>query len=143
MRSSQQIHIFSRGLWLWGITGFAAGMLNGLLGAAGGIILVSILPVLTPPAELSLSRHHFSDRREVMVTSLCVMLPVTALSAVLYWLNGNSPDGGAALFATIAIPSAVGGLLGAYLLGKMPRQALKKIFGLLVLVSGVRMLFAG
>ena len=37
---------------LLGLTGVSAGLLNGLLGAAGGILLVALLPRLTPPAAL-------------------------------------------------------------------------------------------
>ena len=125
----------------WVILGFLAGLINGLLGAAGGILLVSVLPYLTPPSALSthLPSRCFADNKNVMVTSLCVMLPITLVSAILYGLRGNAVD--LELSFVIALPAAAGGLLGAYLLGKIPRDLLRKLFGLLVAVSGVRMLW--
>ena len=125
----------------WVILGFLAGLINGLLGAAGGILLVTLLPYLAPPSASTshLSPGCFADNKNVMVTSLCVMLPITAVSAVLYWMRGNAI--GLELSAIIALPAAAGGLLGAYLLGKIPRDLLRKLFGLLVAISGVRMLW--
>ena len=38
-------------LLLCALSGFGAGLLNGLLGAAGGILLVAVLPVLPLPAS--------------------------------------------------------------------------------------------
>lgn len=122
----------------WIAVGFSAGLLNGLLGAAGGIVLVTLLPLLPFPTGLGLSRQGLTDSRDLLVTSLCVMLPVTALSATLYWMGGKSTD--LNLAPLILIPAALGGLLGGYLLGKIPRNLLKKLFGLLVAVSGIRML---
>ncbi len=123
---------------LWIAVGFSAGLLNGLLGAAGGIVLVTLLPLLPAPTGLGLSRSALTDSRDLLVTSLCVMLPVTALSATLYWVSGKSVD--LELAPLILLPAALGGLAGGYLLGKIPRRLLKKLFGLLVAVSGIRML---
>ncbi len=122
----------------WVAVGFSAGLLNGLLGAAGGIVLVTLLPFLSPPAGSGLSRGALTNSRDLLVTSLCVMLPVTALSAILYWLGGKTTD--LRLAAVILLPAALGGLVGAYLLGRLPRSLLKRLFGLLVAISGIRML---
>ena len=46
---------------LCALTGFGAGLLNGLLGAAGGILLVAVLPRLTPPAVLYPPRRPLGD----------------------------------------------------------------------------------
>lgn len=125
---------------LLALTGVGAGLLNGLLGAAGGILLVAVLPRLTPPATLyppavPLGRYH--ERRDVLATALAVMLPVSAVSGVFYWLNGVRPS--PTLLLLLILPAAMGGLLGAKLLGRLPDRVLKKIFAALVVVAGVRM----
>lgn len=126
---------------LLALAGFGAGLLNGLLGAAGGILLVAILPRLTPPARLyppavRLGLYH--ERRDVLATALAVMLPVSGVSGVFYWLNGirTSPS----LLLLLILPAALDGLLGAKLLGKLPDRVLKKLFAALVVASGVRMI---
>lgn len=123
----------------WILTGFGAGLLNGLLGAAGGILLVTLLPYLPVPSLSSILLPPSGDDRDIFATALCVMLPVTAVSAWLYYVGGMSTS--LTTVAIIALPAAAGGLLGAFLLGKIPRALLRKIFAVLVVVSGFRMLF--
>lgn len=127
---------------LLGLTGVSAGLLNGLLGAAGGILLVALLPRLTPPSALyppavPLGMYH--ERRDILATAMTVMLPVSAVSEVFYWFGGIRPD--PTLLLLLVIPAAAGGLMGAKLLGKLPDRVLKKLFAALVVVAGVRMLF--
>lgn len=126
-------------LW-YAAAGFAAGILNGLLGAAGGILLVAVLPYLPPIASDASSRmfDSLSDRRDVLATVLCVMLPTSAVSFALYLFRGIRPPTSTLL--NLILPAALGGLLGAFLLDKIPRAALKRIFALVVVISGLRML---
>ena len=127
---------------LLALTGMGAGLLNGLLGAAGGILLVAVLPRLTPPAKLyppSVRLGLYHERRDILATALTVMLPVSAVSGIFYWLNGIRPS--SALLLLLILPAAAGGLLGARLLGKLPDRVLRKLFAALVVVSGIRMLF--
>lgn len=141
---------------LWAVAGVGAGVLNGLLGAAGGILLVTLLPRLPLPRllagetgghELAAERRpadrrtadrRLPDRRDAMATALCVMLPVSAASFVMYALRGVRVD--VPLVTAVLLPAAVGGVVGAYLLGRVPREALRRIFALLVVISGLRML---
>lgn len=121
--------------------GFGAGMLNGLLGAAGGILLVLLLPHLPSPFPRSPSPTLWEREphpRDVLTTSLCVMLPVSAVSGCFYWLGGVRPD--PSLLVSLILPAFLGGLLGAALLGKIPDRTLRRIFAILVAVSGARML---
>ncbi len=125
---------------LLALTGAGAGLLNGLLGAAGGILLVAILPRLSPPAVLyspavPLGRYH--ERRDILATALTVMLPVSGVSGVFYWLNGTRPS--PTLLLLLVLPAALGGFLGAKLLGKLPDRVLKKVFAALVVFAGARM----
>ena len=57
------------------LLGFFAGLLNGLLGAGGGIILVR-------GAEKVLGRE-YHDGRDIFANVLCVMLPLSDVSAII------------------------------------------------------------
>jgi uncharacterized membrane protein YfcA len=127
---------------LLALTGVGAGLLNGLLGAAGGILLVAVLPRLTPPAKLyppSVKLGLYHERRDILATAMTVMLPVSAVSCVFYWLGGIRPE--PTLLLLLILPAAAGGFLGAKLLGLLPDALLKKLFAALVVVAGARMLF--
>lgn len=127
---------------LLALAGMGAGLLNGLLGAAGGILLVALLPRITPPPLLYPSAQPLGrdlERRDILATALGVMLPVSGVSAVFYWLGGISPD--PTVLTALILPAALGGLTGAKLLGKIPDRVLKKLFAAVVVISGFRMLF--
>ena len=58
---------------LWGtLGGFGAGLLNGLLGAGGGMVVVPLLSALGTAGKKS---H---------ATALAVIVPLSVVSAVLY-----------------------------------------------------------
>ena len=67
------------------------------------------------------------------------MLPVSAVSGVFYWVGGIRPS--PSLLLSLVAPAAVGGLVGALLLGRLSDRILRKLFAALVVVSGIRMLF--
>lgn len=128
--------------FLFALTGFGAGLLNGLLGAAGGILLVVALPRLTPPPSLYPPTHplgKYHDRRDILATGMTVMLPVSAISGAFYWLGGIRPS--PTLLLALILPAAAGGVLGAKLLTRIPNHMLKKIFAAVVVIAGIRMLF--
>ena len=60
--------------------GLAIGIINGLLGAGGGMIAVPLLQ------KLGL------DRKQAHANAVAVILPITVLSAVLYLVNGYTED---------------------------------------------------
>ena len=133
-----------RMVWLlWAIVGLAAGFINGLLGAAGGILLVSALPHLPVPTRLSVGMNPFgqagADRRDLFASALAVMLPVSAVSAFRYWQAGFHPA--PSFLLPLLAPAAAGGVLGAYLLERTSPRFLRRLFAVVILVSGVRMLF--
>ncbi len=128
------------------VLGFGAGVCNGLLGAAGGILLVAVLPRLTLPGQLSSPAvavgHPLGaslERRDILATALAVMLPVSAVSWLFYWLGGVPMELSTVIY--LVLPAIAGGLLGAKLLGRIPDAVLRKLFAGLVVVSGLRMLF--
>ncbi len=110
--------------------GLAAGVINGLLGTGGGIILVMALSYLC--------RSSLPDRRDVCANALVVTLALTLLSTALYIRSGNAPPADLSRFV---LPGAVGGLAGGLLLGRITPHALGKLFAVLLVISGIFMLF--
>lgn len=108
------------------ITGFPAGLINGLLGSGGGSYLVFCLPRL-----LKLEQH------KAHATSLIVILPTTILSILIYALKTDIP---LKLLAITAAAGTVGGWIGSKLLTKVPGRWLGLALGILLLISGGRML---
>ena len=106
--------------------GLLAGFLNGLLGAGGGIPVVFFLSWFLGDT--------LQDRRDLYANALCVMLPISAVSCVQYAMVGNLQTEG---FGVYALPAIVGGVAGGILLGRLRASVLKKLFGALVIYSGI------
>ena len=106
--------------------GLSAGFVNGLLGAGGGILIVYALGYALGDTE--------TDARDLYANALCVMLPISALSCVRYALGGHLSVNG---FSHYVLPALLGGLVGGLLLGRLKTHALKKLFGALVIYSGL------
>lgn len=108
------------------LVGLCAGVVNGLLGAGGGIIIVFALSRLLPDVG--------RDTGEAFSTALCVMLPISALSCFIYSARGHvSLDG----FGIFIIPAVVGGAVGGLLLQRLRVSLLKKLFATLTVISGM------
>lgn len=112
---------------LYALAGALAGFVNGLLGTGGGLALVPILlgPLKLPP-------------KRAFATSVFIMAPICALSAVLYWLQGRASLGRAAPFL---LGGLAGGLVCGKFYGKISAAWLGRIFGLLMLYGGIRCFF--
>ncbi|MBQ2805788.1 MAG: TSUP family transporter [Clostridia bacterium] len=111
------------------VCGLAAGVINGLLGAGGGIILVFALTLLC--------KNALPDRRDLYASALVVTLTLTLVSTVLYIKGGNAPPADLSRFV---LPAALGGLAGGLLLGRISSKTLGRIFAVLLVVSGVIMI---
>ena len=98
--------------WFIPLAGFLAGGINGLLGAGGGIIVVFALTYALKGKE--------ADAREVFANALCVMLPVSAVSCIIYAVKGNIITEG---FGIYVIPAIIGGAAGAILLDNKDKSA--------------------
>ncbi|MEF2920120.1 MAG: sulfite exporter TauE/SafE family protein [Acutalibacteraceae bacterium] len=112
----------SKNLLFGGITG----MLNGLLGAGGGMVAV---PVLRKQMEI----------KESHATSIAIILPMSIASGISYILKGSVEISEALVY----IP---GGLIGAFvgimLMKKIKPVVIKKIFAVVMLWAGFRMVTA-
>ncbi len=107
------------------ITGLSAGLVNGMLGAGGGILVVFALSAVLGDS---------CEPRDLYANALCVMLPISVVSCVRYAMAGNLNTDG---FGLYALPAIAGGLLGGLLLGRIKGTALKRLFAALVIYSGV------
>ena len=112
--------------WKIALSGGAAGFGNGFFGGGGGMVL---LPLLT--------RRCGVEERRAFANCVAVILPLCALSAVVYWWRA-----GIDFYA--ALPYLLGGLAGGALGGKwfkhVPVVWLRRIFAAFLLYGGVRYL---
>lgn len=113
------------GAWL---SGAAAGAVNGLFGAGGGMVL---LPLLAATTELG--------EKEVFANCVAIILPLSAVSAAVYFLRGGA-------FAVQSVPyllgGAVGGVIAGLVLKKLKALWLHRALGVFILWGGVRLLAA-
>lgn len=105
--------------------GVGVGFLNGLLGAGGGMLTVPLLEL----TGIEGRRSH--------ATSLAVILPLSLVSAALYWRRGwFSP-----MLALPYLPGGLaGGVTGGLLLARANTVWLKAVFSLLLLWAAFRLL---
>jgi uncharacterized membrane protein YfcA len=108
------------------LTGALTGLANGFFGGGGGMIVV---PLMTFLLKVKAKKAH--------ATALAVILPISIVSACIYFISGKFD------FA-VGVPSGVGviagGIIGAWLLGKISAKWLTKIFAIVMLVAGAKAL---
>ncbi len=115
-------------LTLCALSGLAAGVINGFLGTGGGIIIIFELGLIFPQ----------SDIKTRFVTAIAVILPMSAVSAIMYKTGGSLTSDGLLFYL---IPAAIGGYVGARLLDKLNPNALKKVFAAILAIGGAVMIF--
>ena len=108
------------------LTGLLTGGINGLFGGGGGMVVVPLLKNMLGYEE-----------KHAHATAILIIAPVCAASAITYIVTGH-------FAADVVIPAAIGsvagGLLGAFLLNKLPEFIVNAVFIAVMLVAGVRML---
>jgi len=112
------------------LAGAAAGFLNGLLGAGGGILLIYVFSAMNPDTSPAGTRDNFA------ATIACV-IPITLFSVILYMADGRISPGE---ISPLALPAVLGGISGALLLDRVNTTFLKKFFACLVIYSGISMI---
>ncbi len=110
------------------LLGTLAGVFAGMFGIGGGLIIVPALALL-----YGMKQH------AAVGTSLgALLLPVGALSAWVYWKNGNVNIKYSVLLAAGLL---VGAFLGAKLVEPVSDLTLRRMFGAFLLLVSVRMLW--
>jgi len=105
--------------------GLAIGSLSGLLGVGGGIIAVPLMVLIWK-----------LDPKVAIGTSLATMIPTAIAGSFRHYGFGNV---NLTLAACLALGTVVGSsLIGAPLADRLPSEVLKRIFGILMVVSGLK-----
>ncbi len=108
--------------------GVIAGIFSGILGIGGGLVMVPLL-------VFALGFNQF----QAQGTSLAVLaVPVTFLAAYTYYNAGHVKIKYAAV---IAVTFIIGGYLGSKWAITIDQVILKKIFGVLLIVVALKMIF--
>ena len=109
------------------LTGALTGLTNGFFGGGGGMIVVPLMSFLL---KMKTQKAH--------ATALAIILPITLVSALIYFTSGKFDF-------SVGVPSGIGvvigGVVGAWLLGKLSAKWLTKIFAVVMLIAGVKSLF--
>ena len=111
------------------ILGLVAGVFSGLIGIGGAIIIIPSLVLL-----FGLSQHVAQG------TTLALMVPPIGLLAALIYYRQGFVDLRIAAF--ICLGFFVGGLVGAKFAVDIPEQLLRKIFGVVLLATSIKMILA-
>lgn len=114
---------------LYIVLGLIAGALSGLIGIGGGVIIVPALIFL----------FGFSQQMAQGTTIALMVPPIGILAAWTYYQKGFVDVKVASL---ICLGFVVGGLLGAIFATNLPSVLLEKIFGGILLIIALKMLFA-
>ena len=102
------------------IIGAFTGFINGLFGSGGGTLLV---PILNNILKVEEHKSH--------ATALAVIIFLTTTSSIIYISKG-----------TYDIGSIIGGIVGAKLLSKVTGKFLRIAFGIVMIISAIRMIFS-
>ncbi|TAJ48103.1 MAG: sulfite exporter TauE/SafE family protein [Herbiconiux sp.] len=113
--------------WALCLIGLVAGFLSGLFGVGGGIVVVpALVSILGFPQKLATG------------TSLLAIAPVTLVGALSYTVLGTTDWAYGLLLAAGAV---AGGLVGSWLLTRLPSRAVALLFVVFLLVVAVRLVF--
>ena len=114
--------------WIrYGISGAAAGLVNGLFGAGGGMVLV---PMLIRFGKL--------EDKKAFSSAISVILPMCLITIAVYWTQQIFPIREALPYL---LGGLAGGLAGGILFRKVTPQFLHRLFGLIILWGGFRLLW--
>lgn len=107
--------------------GLVSGAFNGLFGAGGGCVVV---PAMEKFLGLGEKKSH--------ATAIAVIFLMSVVSSVLY-IRGGWFD--FSLWLPVTLGGLVGGAAGAKLLSKISVRWLKIVFGSVIIVTAVKMIF--
>ena len=106
------------------LCGILIGLINGTVGAGGGLVAVPLL------------KKGGLEQKDAHSTAVAVLLPISLVSALLYMAAGHVTIADATPYF---LPSAVGAIFGTIALKFIPTGWLKKIFAFFMIYAGVRL----
>ena len=114
------------------LIGITAGMLSGFIGIGGGIIIVPALIYLVGLTQL-----------QAQGTSLALMLPPIGILAFMQYYKSADVDIDLKVVGIIAATFIVGGYFGAKLALKINENIVKIIFGGIMILIAIKLIFDG
>ncbi len=105
------------------------GILSGLIGIGGAIIIIPSLVLV-----FSMSQHMAQG------TTLALMVPPIGLLAAWTYYKAGFVD--LKVAALICVGFFVGGFIGAKFVAHIPDQLLRRIFGIVLLLAAMKMIFS-
>jgi hypothetical protein len=107
--------------------GIAVGIINGFLGAGGGMLVVPLLRLIFK-----------EEPRKSHATAVLVILPISIVSAIVYILHGSGVWN---VILPACIGTLLGGLAGTFLLCKLKNKYIVVLFSIIMIVAGCFMIF--
>ncbi|MDD5269886.1 MAG: sulfite exporter TauE/SafE family protein [Candidatus Omnitrophica bacterium] len=114
--------------FLYVILGLAAGGLSGLMGVGGGIIIVPALIYVFKFTQI-----------QAQGTTLAMLLPPIGILAAMVYYKSGYVDVKAAAFLCVGF--ILGGLLGAKTAVGLSNLFLQRLFGVLMFIVSLKMMF--
>ncbi len=108
------------------LIGMLAGIFSGFIGIGGGLIVVPALVLF-----MGMTQHHAQG------TSLAMMLPPIGILAVYNYYKIGYVDFKISLILAIAF--IIGGFLGSKIAISLPAETVKRIFGAIIILVGIKM----
>ncbi len=108
------------------LSGAAAGLVNGLLGAGGGMVLVPLLV-----------RWCALEDKRAFATAISIILPLCLVSTFVYARKAPLPLADAWPYL---LGGAAGGVFGGLLFKRVSANLLHKLLGAVILWGGVQLL---
>ena len=112
------------------LIGVLAGIVSGFIGIGGGIIIVPGLIYLGGLTQI-----------QAQGTSLALMLPPIGILAFMHYYKQGNVD--LKVAGIVAVTFIIGGFFGAKLAHKIDQNIVKIIFGVLMLLIAIKMIFSG
>ena len=108
--------------------GIVAGVFSGFIGIGGGLVIVPCLVYF-----FGMTQH------EAQGTSLAMMLPPIGILAVLNYHKQGMVDWKIA--AILCVTFLAGSFFGSQAAISLPASTVKKIFGSIIIIVGIKMIF--
>ncbi|MCF6092624.1 sulfite exporter TauE/SafE family protein [Microaerobacter geothermalis] len=113
--------------WFQLIIGIGTGLINGLIGVGGTLLVPALVHFIQVPRKIA----HGS--------SIAIILPTSLISIFIYKNHLQIPLNE---ILPLMLGGMVGGFIGAKLLKRFSNRWLKRLFSILMVVAGIRMLLS-